>query len=70
MTSYRISKYVFYVNAYLVLHIYVYSLSYINRSRYACANITPNYIYLLVFCWNYTCILQYISPNAHSNHNK
>ncbi len=46
MTTDRISKNTFYVNTYLVLHIYVYSIPYINSSRYVCVNIATYNIHL------------------------
>lgn len=70
MTTDGISKNTFYVNTYLVLHIYIHSFININSSRYICVNITSYYIHLFTRRWYYTSILQHISPNTHCNNDQ
>lgn len=57
MTSNRSTKYSFNINTYLILHIDIYSIFYINFSCYICANIATNYIHLFTCRRNNSRIL-------------
>lgn len=57
MTSNRSTKYSFNINTYLILHIDIYSIFYINFSCYICANIATNNINLFTCRRNNSRIL-------------